>query len=231
MAARLITTTATALAKVPEYSSRPETANQAEVDRCLKAASELLEKWCGRNFLSAEYTALHSGDRARRVPDDDGFRGARIFLEDPVARRLILPVSAVSSVTEDGAALAVYRMSTAPAFVDGEAVLVSDATGVVTRVSISGGKPTPKAWAAGTANIRVVCTAGFKADAEPLMPEDLIEACVQLTWLLVNEGSRSGMDQLAEAGVTASYGRLLIPVVKDAINRYRYPACPRTVEA
>lgn len=232
MAARPITTAAVVLAKNPGIDSAQ--INTTELSRCIDAASALLEKWCNRIFVEATYAALHSGERALRIRDDEGRAGTRLYLADPVTRLLTMPVSAVSSCTEDGTAITTFRLSTAPTFTDGDyGALVSDARGIVTRVSIAGGEITPVPWAPGVANIKVAYTAGYKTSGstEPLIPADLVEACCHLTWLLFNEGPRSGAESMSEAGTFANYSRLLVPSVADAIKRYALPMSPMTLEA
>ena len=195
--------------------------------RCAEAAAAWLERVCRRRFKSADYTALHSGDRARGYTD-----GSHLYLADPTTGWALMPVTAVASLTEDGEELEVFDLSAAPAFTDGEAALLHAAAGRLRRVTISGGKAYPRAWPAGLANIKAVCTAGYLEAEEPKVPEDLAQLAIELTWLFYREGGRLGVDMLNEAGLgVANFARLLTPNAKRTLDLYSIPASPVTLEA
>lgn len=210
-----------------KWDPKVEELDDENFTRCVEAASTWLERVCHRRFKSGTYTALHSGDRARQYSD-----GSYLYLADPVTGFSILPVTSLTSVSEDGVALTSYVLNAAPAFEDGEAVLVHAAGGRLRRVTISSGRPAPRAWAAGLANLKVVCTAGYLEAVEPKVPEDLIQLAIELAWLFYREGGRLGVESLTEGGLgMASYARLLTPNAKRTLDLYSIPASPVTLEA
>lgn len=202
--------------------------DEAAFEACIDSASEMIERFARRRFLTSSYTALHSGDRAARYADEDFVWGGRIWLADPVTLFPTLPLQTITSVTEDGVALTSYRLSQAPALVDGEAVLISDADATLTRVTISSGKPSITRWAAGMANIRVAYTAGYAlAD----VPAPLKEIAIEMTWRLYREARRSGAEMVNDGIGSVTYGRLQMPDLKRALATYVLQMSPVTVES
>lgn len=210
-----------------KWDPKVEELDDENFTRCVEAASTWLERVCHRRFKSGTYNALHSGDRARQYSD-----GSYLYLADPVTGFSIQPVTSLTSVSEDGVALTSYVLSNAPVFEDGEAVLVYAGNGRLRRVTISSGRPVPRAWASGLANIKVVCTAGFKTEEEPAPPDDLVQLAIELTWLFYREGGRLGVESLTEGSLgMASYARLLTPNAKRTLDLFTIPASPVTLEA
>lgn len=192
--------------------------------RCLEAASVWIERTCRRLFLSGTYSAWHSGNRCALYDDT-------LYLADPVTRFPVLPVTAVSSITEDGVALTVVRLASAASWADGEAAVVSDARGTIRRATISGGKISFVPWASGVANIRVVCTAGYTArdpedGAAGTMPDQIEQLCCEVTRQFHAEGRRTGVEGFATDGIDARFVRLLSPLAKAALDQFRFPGTP-----
>jgi hypothetical protein len=198
------------------------------LNRCIDAASEAIERATRVRFLTGNYDALHSGDAALsdvRVRDT-------LILADPSSLYATFPITGSPTVTEDGEALTVYLVGGSagvPSFSEGEAALVYARTGRVVRASIdSAGKVTRKAWDSGFMNIQTTWTAGYAlAD----MPEDIVEACIELTWIYAREGFRSGLEGVDAGDVAARFIRMLTPDSKRTIERNRIPRAHRTVEA
>lgn len=222
---RLLTTLGTVINWGPTIKGI--TAEDANLTRCLVAATAWLERATRRNLVTGTFTAWHSGDRAARFEDT-------LYLADPASRYALLPVTAVSSITEDGTALGIILATDAGPFADGEHALVSLAQGTVQRVSVSSGKISIKAWASGTMNIRVACTAGYTVrtdSAEGNVPAQLEQAVCEITRQFYLEGSRTGAESYQAEGVDARFVRLLSPLTKQAIDQFRLVRNPVTVES
>lgn len=208
-------------------------ADDVALQKCLTAASRAIEIRTGRRLKSASYNQWHSGDRAVRYQNESQcVDRAMLFLADPETRLATLPVSAVTSVTENGTALTVVRLqqvSTLPT--SGELAVVDDAQGRIIRASAATYGFTPKAWQSGIANIRVVCTAGYDHDASnPNMPDEIVQVCAELTWLMYQEGRRTGVEQMAAAGMDVRFIRFLPPNSKTTLQLFDLRWSPSTLE-
>lgn len=228
-----IITTAQALAQMPDGVDSSST----RFTLAVSGASAALDRLCGRVWHTTTFAAWHSGYAAANL-DIGGktYRGRyALYLVDPATRLATLPVTAVSSVTEDGDALTAVLLSTATSFTDSEDVAIVDGVrGIVWRARVSSGVPEPVEWAAGVANIRVGYTAGFKSTDEKVegvsdVPDDIIQATAHVAALVLREGWRTGISAQGEMGGTVSYDRLLLPVVKELIHSYRIPPGPMTL--
>lgn len=196
--------------------------------RCIEVASQDIESACARRFISESYACWHSGDRAYRCCGE-------LYLTDRDQNGLLAtsPITAITKVEEDGIALSVVQLASATSFVDGEAALVSAASGRIQRATISGGKISLKAWASGVANIRVEWTAGYtKATATGggTMPADIVQVCCELADMYRKEGARGGIETLGEMGANLSFVRLLSPNAKRILRGYTLSRMPQTAE-
>ncbi len=201
--------------------------------KCLTAASRAIDVRTGRRFKSASYNQWHSGTRAARYENEsESVDRAVLWLADPETRLTTLPVSAVTSVSENGTALTVVRLQQSSVLpTSGELAVVDDAQGTIIRASAATYGFTPKAWQCGVANIRVVCTAGYDHDvATPNMPEEIAQACAELTWLLYQEGRRTGVEQMAAAGMDVRFIRFLPPNSKMILKLFDRRWSPTTLE-
>lgn len=202
----------TALATVQAWSA-VTTGNTTVLQRCIDAASELLERWCGRRFASTAYTnSYHSGLFAR---------GCSLWLADPATGLATPNVTAVSSVVEDGTTLSTVLAGTA--YTSGTGALCIGRTGELIRVSVNGSSLSRTAWAAAEANILASYTAGFTSAASTssyTMPLELEHACCELSWLLFREQNRVGLDNIQAAGRSAGLRGALSPISADAVDAW-----------
>lgn len=228
-----ILTTAQALAQMPEGVDSTST----RFTLAVSGASEWMNRACNRVWHTANFAAWHSGYAASNIDFGGKPYWGRyaLYLLDPATRLPTLPVTAVSSITENGTALTVIRISAASSFTDGTSVaIVDDIRGVIWKASITSGVPSPVEWATGIANIRVSYTAGFKRSDEVTagvadLPLDIVEAAAHVAAMMVREGWRTGISSQGEMGGTVSYDRLLLPILRDAIARHRVPSGPITL--
>lgn len=228
-----IITSAEALAQMPDGVDSTST----RFTLAVSGASSLMNRLCGRVWHTANFAAWHSGTAAANLTVGGKTFSGRyaLYLADPDTRLATLPVTAVSAITEDGTALTVVRLSAATSFTDSDNVaIVDDRLGIVWRATVSNGVPAPCEWSSGVANIRTSYTAGYKRTDEVAagvtdVPDDMIQATAHVAALMLREGWRTGISAQGEMGGTVSYDRLLLPVLKDAIERYRIPPGPITV--
>lgn len=217
---------------------RPDTQGVDSVP--LAALSEMACRWIEnrlyRRILTAAYRAWHAGDLAARIKEEP-MQGAVLYLHDSQVEPLLMtgPVTAVSSVKENGVAIPVIDLGTVTTLPAGEGALLDRGAGTLTRVTVSAsGLATPKSWAPGWANIFVQWNAGWAlyeptGPADNMAGADLCSVAVGLVWKLWEEGYRSGVDSMSDQGASANFNRLLTPQAHDTLARYALPRCPRTV--
>ena len=226
-------TTAQALAQMPDGVDTTST----RFSESVSGASEWMSRACGRVWHTATFSAWHSGNSAAHLDLGSTLQRGRyaLYLMDPATRLATLPVTSVTSVTENGTALTVVRLSAATSFTNGTGVaIVDDLRGIIWRAEISSGVPIPVEWAPGIANIRVVYVAGYKRSDEVAsgvsdVPSDIVQATSHVAAMMLREGWRTGISSQGELGGTVSYDRLLLPIQRDAIERHRVPSGPITL--
>lgn len=209
-------------AKAARPNDQLSSAADALLSRCIAAASDAIERYCRRRFLTADYDVRHSGDKASRDK-------TTLYLADNARMWATLPVTAVAGVEElSVGSLQVNRIPLgAGAFTAGEGVVIDDDRGTVQRVSVSSsGSPTPKCWEAGRWNIRLQYTAGYALDA---MPEDLVQAAIDLSWLLYVNPPRAGVESMSTADAAAQFIESLPMHSQMALDGYRFARSPVTV--
>ena len=195
----------------------------ADVQLCIDGASDAIERWTNRRFLTADYEAWHDGTSTLRVAD---VYRADLYLADPDNGFATLPVSAVTAVEEDGVALTPILMHAGATLVDGESAVIFKERGIIRRATVSSGSISYTSWATGIANVRVEYTAGYALEA---MPESLQRLCIHLTNMIYRESFRGGIASQVDMGASVSYERLLPPWAKDIIASFQLPGSPRTL--
>jgi hypothetical protein len=134
----------------------------------------------------------------------------------------------VSSVTENGVGLSVTRLQASSAIpTSGQLAIVDDRNGTIVRAEGTNAGFTAKAWERGSANIRIVCSAGY---TDETMPQEIVRACCELAWLMYGEGRRSGLEQMAAAGMDVRFVRFLSPNTKRILDLHCRRWSPRTLE-
>ena len=214
MGARAITD----LDSVKSWAPSTQGVDDAVLERSLDAASALIEQFCGRRFVSADYTARHSGNLAY----SDGFL---LTLADPDSGLLTPNVSAVDSLTEDGAILTVEQLG-GTALTDAAQAVYMPLGPALARVSVSSGLLSQAAWSTGLGNIVIAYTAGYALES---VPAEIVQAAIELTWLLYREGSRSGMASRQASLGSASFFRELSPAAQSALSFHIEVTVPRTL--
>lgn len=207
-----------------------ETGTDLRLGYCEHAAEETLESRCSRRFVARSYSAIHSGSFAFR--DEQG--RSCLALADPESGLATTHPYSVSAITENGVSLTpIIIGKTAQPWADGQVALFDIPSGYVRRGVIANGSLSFVDWARGYANIAIEYVAGFDtATQDPAgyaAPADLSEAAAHLALLMYREGGRSGLDSRNYEGQSMSFSRVLIPIVRDAIDRYRLPVFPSTL--
>lgn len=202
-----------------------ETFDATLIQRCIDAASEMIEAECRVRFAADDYDVLHSGSRAI---EDWREGGTYLRLADGARRWLTLPVISVTSVTESGTALQTAIHGVTSPLPEGEIALVIADRGIVRRGIVVDGEFFPSCWRAGYGNIRVVYRAGYEPES---MPADLVQACIDLTLLLVREGARAHVEQMSVNDGSFRLSRVLTPEVRAAKKRYAVLGHRTTVAA
>lgn len=122
------------------------------------------------------------------------------------------PVASVTSVTENCVALSLATGYTTTA----DVVKVLDEGKLVRRATQAAVDTASVGWAAGVQNIAVLYKPGYA-----VLPADVEQACVELTWLMYRESRRQGRESMARGGTSMSFVRDLAPVVADVVERYK----------
>lgn len=203
----------------------------SDLDRCIDAATWWIESQTGCLLSSNAITAWHSGSKA--VPSA-GPGGAldTLYLEDPATGLVTRPVlaSPAMTVTEDGDSITVQYVDAATSWTAGELALVDPIAGRVLRAYATSSSLTLKAWSPATGNIRLTYTAGYNTDTTaPVVPPNLKQLAIEVSWLMYREGARNGLESLAETGVNLTFIRLLSPLAKSALESFRAVPAPRTL--
>jgi hypothetical protein len=206
MGARAITTITVAKTWVPATQG----VDDVSLQRCLDAASIMIEQMCNRRFVSTQYTARHSGSKAY------GTCGDKLVLCDQATLLMTPGVTAIGTLKEDGASLATSLSTTDP-LVNGEYAVYDAMSPILKRASVSGNMPYPTGWSAGTGNIYIAYTAGYAIGS---MPEDIVQAAVELTWSIYFEGPRAGMASRQATTGSASFSRNLGQAAQAAIEHH-----------
>lgn len=177
----------TTLADLKSYLSPPltTTADDALLTRLITAASQFIQTWLNRTIASASYTDTRNGTG-----------GARLFLRNR-------PVTAVSSLTVDGVAIA---PSDPPPL--GAGYLFDDSA-----IYLVGGQ----CFTRGAQNVVVEYTAGF-----PATPPEIEQACIALVVLRYKERDRIGQASKNLGGETVSFQQKDMPAdVATLLDQYR----------
>lgn len=218
------------------------TASDGNLIRCIELASQDIESICNRRFLSGTFAKSHSGDRALYYQDGPfALRGDTIWLADNDVQgaMALAPITATSSITEDGAALTVVMMPNAGTLTDGQYAAVYPNSGKVVRAEVVGGKLSRKPWAAGYSNIYASVTAGFTrlvrtpdpANPTGTMPEDVVQVCCELANKYRLAADRVTLDSVSMAGANVRFlGALSVDAMR-ILKQYTIARQPQTLEA
>src|SRR5262245_32622822 len=182
---------------------RAWSAAQSEVeddlrDRLVKSASDWLEGETSRVFVqpTADVTIFLDGSGGRVA----GRYGEVLYLP-------YRPVVSVTSVKENGVALTLATGYTTTA----DVVRVLSEGKLIRRPTQTVADPAGFAatgWSAGVQNIEVAWKPGYA-----VVPYDVEQACVELTWLMYRESRRQGKQSLSRGGMSLNFVRDLAPVV------------------
>ena len=176
----------TTLANVKAYLSPPlvTTADDALLSRLVTAASQFIQSWLNRSIASASYSETRNGAG-----------GTRLFLRNR-------PVTAISSLTIDGVAIA----PSAPA-PTGDGYLFDESS-----LYLIG-----HCFTRGAQNVSVHYTAGFAAT-----PPEIEQACIALVALRYKERDRIGQGSKNVGGETVSFQQKDMPAdVATILDQYR----------
>ncbi|HET6373012.1 MAG TPA: hypothetical protein VFG76_06880 [Candidatus Polarisedimenticolia bacterium] len=183
--------------------------------RCLEAATVEIERQIApRRLVAANYIEDYDGALAAGRWKDT------LYLDQ-------WPVISVTSVTESGTALVTGTGYDAGGTI---AVLREDARGVLRRrpggsdLNVLSSSSPFRRWSAGYQNIRVTYRAGYE---ETAIPSDLIQACIELTVLLIKQASRSGSEAVSRGRGSVTYATELPDRTKRIIDRYAPWGRPR----
>lgn len=218
--ARLLTTPQAVLDYSPRGNLSPD---DPALLLCLAAASAWIERRCRRIIAEKAITARHSGSLATHE--------GKLFLADPETGYACFPVSNVT-VQESGTLLPCFDLQTPASPSDGQFAFVNSAAGTLRRGSVVGGAISLQSWERGFANILVTCTAGWTLGDMGIpstMPEDIQAVAWELTCLILREGIRDGLEQLAQAGADLKFLRLLTLTSKETLDLYTIPIQPKTL--
>jgi hypothetical protein len=191
------------------------------LERSLDTASLLIEKWCGRRFLSATYAARHSGSLAF------GCLGEKLELADPETGLLTPYVSDIDVLLENGVSVSTVLLTTT-SVANGQYAIYGPRLPTLKRVVFSGDIPASTNWQPGEGNIQIQYTAGYAAED---MPADISQACIELTWLIYFEGARSGMSSRNASTGSASFDRQLSTAAQSALGAHSMETVRRTLAA
>jgi hypothetical protein len=215
MGARAITD----LDSVMSWAPSTQGVDDAVLERSLDSASALIEQYCGRRFTSADYNARHSGSLAY------GCYSERLALSDPDNGLATPNVTEITVLTEEGAVLATATLGT-NTIVDGEYALYGAAGSTLYRGTVASNLVSFGPWYSGDGNILISYTAGYDSTT---MPAEIVQACIELTWLIYREGSRSGMSSRNASTGSASFARELSPAAQAALSFHIIEPMPRTL--
>lgn len=204
---------------VVDWGPQTEGIDTDVMDRCINAASEMIEQATGVRFLQAAYTAQHSGSRAT------GAMCERILLADPNGGLATPNVTAIGSLKENAITLSTTLIPTGSALTAMDGAIIDTETGEAIRCDVASGNAVIKAWAPGVVNISIVYTAGWSLTS---MPEDIKHAAIELTKLIYREGFRVGVSGYSAGGASSNFRGQLSGVANAAIDAWtRFQ--PRTV--
>jgi hypothetical protein len=195
------------LQQVRSWSAAQTEAEDDVLARLVVAASDWLEGETARVFVPpvADVTIYL-----------DGSGGKVAGRCDEVLYLPFRPVASVTSVKENGIALTLAAGYTTTA----DVVKVLDDGKLVRRATQTAVEPVgygPSAgWAPGVQNIEVAYKPGYA-----VVPTDVEQACVELTWLMYRESRRQGRESMSRSGMSINFVRDLAPVVADVVERYK----------
>lgn len=177
------------LQQLKDYLGETKDLSDARLSSALQRATGLVNQYCRRLFEEATYT-------------DELYDGTGT----PVLQLDKYPLSAVSSVKEDGAALTI---GTNPAAGD-YSVLWYAAEGHLVRPS--------GIWIPLRRNYAVTYTAGYSASA---MPPEVLQGALDYAALIVREKDRIGIESKTTGEQTTQYTRELPKFTRQGLDAYR----------
>jgi hypothetical protein len=190
-------TTSAAVVQYGRIADSDMTVANAIMDRLVSAASAAMRSLTSRYLAAATYTAeVYSGDKTldkRRM----------IYLRE-------YPVTAVTSVSENGSALTL-----ATGYSTTAQVLVSSEDGTLFRQNVD-------QWLPGRNNIVVTYAAGytFPRSGTNDLPYDLEQGVIELALLMFNEAQRIGEKGKAFSDWKLEYERGLNPTIDRVLATY-----------
>lgn len=176
----------TTIADVKAYLSPPltTTSDDTLLQSLVTAASQFIQSWLNRTIAEASYADTRNGTG-----------GTQLFLRNR-------PVTAVSSLTIDGVAIAPSNpppLGAGYLFDDGSIYLVG------------------RIFAKGAQNVRIAYTAGFAAT-----PPELAQACIELVALRYKERDRIGQASKTLGGEVVAFQQKDMPAdVATLLDQYR----------
>ncbi len=191
------------LQQVRSWSAGQTEAEDDVLARLIVAASDWLEGETSRVFVSpvSDVTIFLDGS------------GSKVTGRyDEVLYLPFRPVVSVTSVKENGLALTLASGYTTTA----DVVKVLDDGKLVRRPTQAAVDTTSVGWAAGVQNLEVAYKPGYA-----VVPTDVEQACVELTWLMYRESRRQGRESMSRGGMSINFVRDLAPVVADVVERYK----------
>lgn len=199
------------------------------LETAMESACRMIEQHLNRRILQADYTAIHGGWNA--IPFPGYPQGCKhvLCLADPDGLMRIGPVTAISSLTENGTALTIIKVpSGSQPYSTSAGAVLYEREGDLMRITVdsTGYDYVPTDWTGGFANIRVVCTAGWPIAS---VPDDLKECAREMTWILYKEGSRSGMESISDSGAAIQFIRTLPHLMQRSLNLYSRKRFPITL--
>ena len=196
------------------------------MSRCIDAASDYIESFCRRRFLTASYQARFSGDRAISRPGES--LCSWIYLQDPNGLAATMPVTGTPTVVEGSTALSVVDAHVTASLTNGEYAVLDRQAGSLMRAQISGGRIYPTSWESGWGNVYVTWTAGYTARpaSNKTMPDDIELVCMAIARKLFRLPSRIGIDLAGGQGDYVNYADDLDATMLSTLRSYRVVSMP-----
>lgn len=181
----------------------PKDVDSALLDRCIIAASEFINEYTSRLFALSTIDEWHSSCSAQ---------GSR--------RSLLLsaffPVASVTSLSISGANETTLLVPPGPLPASGTGTVCLADTGMLERIDFASRQNV--AWPDDILDVRFQYKAGYAPDS---VPESIVQACVEIAWVLYQTKDRPGIERVSKPGGARDFVRGLSELSQQALETHR----------
>lgn len=199
----------TSMERVRLWAPAKSDDNTGLVEACLQAASDFVEDYTGARWVSPPTAEVQLYDGS-----GDAVRGRQRDILQLRSR----PILQLVGITENGVAL-----TFAAGYSTSADVIYTPETAKLYRRQTSTPQPVDpvrndSGWQPGRQNIAITVRTGYEIED---VPEDLVQACVEVTWAIFKLSSNRGTVSISRGGNSKTITNELSPVAQRTLDQRR----------